>query len=118
MALNSKEFDDAVNHPLRFTSFLEVCAYFLSPFWYPPLYFLAKIPFTRKLVTHSIGGLNGQIIRSWNAGDYEKATLLAILALERFRDKKSNFFPFMDHHHWWSFMSHGVDCVSKIDRSD
>ena len=97
-----------------------------TPFKEPPfvkfllagLQLLITIPPIKKLLAESTGGLSGRIFRCWEKQEYEKATRIAIRALEKYRNKKSRFFYFMDHHDWWSFMTYGVDSAKHIKNEE
>ena len=79
---------------------------------------LMKIPPLKKYISESMGGLSGRIFRCWEREEYEKATIIAIHALEKYRNKKSKLLPFMDHYHWWGFMKHGVDSAKYIENEE
>ena len=106
MPLSSRDIEEIEKAPLkepRLTGFLLFI-----------FRILMKFPPTRKRMAESVGGLNGRIFRCWKRKEYEEATRIAIHALEKFRNKKSKILPFMNHHHWWQFMQHGVDSANHI----
>ncbi len=76
---------------------------------------IKTIPYLRRKIEDSIGGLSGTIFRYQHSDDYLNATRTAIYALEKYRHRKGRFIPEMMHHHWWSFMRHAVESASHID---
>jgi hypothetical protein len=104
MTLTSRKIEKIKKKPFiepRFTNF------FVSL-----IRLLTKIPIIRSYLSNSSGGLFGRICFYWEEKNYEKASHTAIYALEKFRNKKSKFLPFMDHHTWWEFMMHGAESAS------
>lgn len=90
----------------------------LTNFFVSMLRLLTKIPPIKKYLNESIGGLNGRIFRLWETREYEEAAMVAIFGLEKYRHKKSKILPFMDHHHWWQLMRHGVDSATNTDNQE
>ena len=80
----------------------------------------AKIPFVKRYISNSIGGLQGRIVRCFDDKDYKKAAEIAIHALRRYRHKKSKLFSYLDidHHHWWVFMKLAVDAARMTDSKE
>lgn len=107
MSLTSKDIEEIESKPFKEPRLIKILLTVLRP--------IAKIPPIKKLISESVGGLDGSIFRSWEKHEYEKATEIAIHALEKFRNRKSRFLPFMDHHNWWQFMKFGVDSASHIN---
>jgi hypothetical protein len=110
MSLKSRDIEEIEGKPFKeppFTKFLVAS-----------IQLLAKIPPIKKRMAESVGGLSGRIFRCWEKQEYEKATRIAIQALEKYRNKKSRIFHFMDHHNWWSFMKYGVDSVRHIKNEE
>lgn len=110
MSLTSREIEEVEKEPFkepRFTNFFVFLVRLLT-----------MIPIIRKYIANSSGGLSGRIFRCWEEKDYEKASSIAIYALERFRNKKSLFFPFMDHHNWWQFMKYGVESAKWAENKE
>jgi len=97
-----------------------------EPFNEPPftkffvgmLRLISKAPIISKYLNESIGGINGRIFRHQRNKEYKEATEVALFGLEKYRHKKSLFLSFMDHHHWWQLMKHGVDSASNTDNAD
>jgi len=75
-----------------------------------------KLPGVSNYLSNTTGGLSGTIFRYWNNNDYQSASDTVIFALEKYRNKKSLFFPFMNHHNWWQFMKHGVE-IAHLDNN-
>ena len=107
MSLSSRDMEEIEKKPFKEPWFTGI---FIGIFR-----LIAKIPFIRRKLNNSIGGLSGNIFSCWEKQDYKKATEISIYALERFRCKKDRWFPDMMHHHWWSFVKHGVDSAKHID---
>jgi len=110
MSLTSRDIEKIRKRPFkepRFTAFF---------IWVIRLF--SKIPYIRKKINNSAGGLSGSIFRCWSKKDYKKATEISIFALERFRNKKDWLGPDMQHHNWWQFMKHGVDSAKNIDEPE
>ena len=107
MSLSSRDIEEIEKEPLREPRF--------SGFFIGIIRLLSKIPYIRKKLNNSSGGLSGSIFSCWENKDYTKATQISIYALERFRNKKNRFVPGMEHHNWWSFMKHGVDSAKHIE---
>jgi len=74
-----------------------------------------KVPYLRKKINESEGGLSGAIFRCQADGDHFQATRIAIFALEKFRNKKCRLVPGMEHHTWWSFMRHATESAGQTD---
>ena len=110
MSLTSRDIEEIEQKPVKEPRF--------TGFAVSVVRLLAKIPPFKKAISESAGGLSGHIFRCWDAKEYEKATKVAIYALEKFRHKKSRITPYMDHHHWWSFMKHGVDSAKHIQTEE
>lgn len=107
MSLTSKDIEEIEREPFKEPRF--------TGFFASIIRLLMKIPPFKKAISESVGGLSGSIFRYWESKDYEKATKIAIHALEKYRYKKSKITPYMDHHHWWRFMKHGVDSAKHIE---
>ncbi len=110
MSLRSRDIEEIEREPFKEPPFTKL---FVSM-----IRLLAKVPLVKKYISESVGGLSGRIFRCWEAQEYENATQIAIHALEKYRNKKSRFLPFMDHHHWWSFMKYGVDSAKCIENEE
>jgi hypothetical protein len=106
MLLNSSDIEKAESSPPNEPSLIN--------FFVAAIKILMKVPPIKMFVSESVGGFSGKIFCCWEQDEYEKATHIAIHALKKYRNKKSRFLPFMDHHHWWSFMKHGVDSAKHI----
>ena len=76
---------------------------------------LAFIPVARRYLLETAGGLLGRIFACSNNEDYEEAARIALRALGKYRHRKSRLLPFMVHHHWWTFMRHGVASARMIE---
>ncbi len=107
MSLTRKEIEEIEQKPFKEPP--------LTNFFVGTIRLLSKIPPIKKYLNESIGGLSGRIFRYWEKKEYEKATKVALFALEKYRNKKSKFLPFMDHHHWWSFVKYGVDSAKYTE---
>jgi hypothetical protein len=107
MSLTSKDIEEIKSKPFKEPRLTRTLLAVLR--------LLAKIPPIKNFIAESSGGISGRIFRCWDNKEYEKATQLAIHALEKYRNKTSRFMPFMDHHNWWQFMKHGVDSASHIN---
>ena len=110
MSLKSRDIEEIERKPFKEPPF--------TKFFVTAIKLLAKIPPIKKRIAESVGGLSGSIFSCWEKQEYEKATQIAIHALEIYRIKKSRFLPFMDHHHWWSFMKHGVDSAKHTKNGE
>jgi hypothetical protein len=110
MSLTRKDIEEIERKPFKEPLF--------TNFFVSMLRFLSKIPPVKRYLNESIGGLNGRIFRLWEAKDYEEATKVAIFGLGKYRHKKSKMLPFMDHHHWWQLMKHGVDSAKNTDKQE
>ena len=110
MSLTSREIEEVEKEPFKEPRFTNS---FVSLFR-----LLAKIPIIKTYIANSSGGLSGRIFRCWDEKNYEKASEIAIYALERFRNKKSWFLPFMNHHNWWQFMKHGVNSAKWVENEE
>lgn len=110
MSLSSRDVEEIENEPLKEPRF--------TGFFVGVIRLLAKIPYVKKKLNNSSGGLAGSIFSSWESKDYKRATEISIYALERFRHKKDRLVPHMAHHNWWSFMKHGVDSAKHIEDKD
>ena len=107
MPLTRKDIEDIEDKPFKEPPFMN--------FIVAAIRSLSKISPIKKYLNETIGGLNGQILRHWENDEYEKAARIAIFGLEKYRDKKSLFLPFMDHHHWWVLMKLCTDSAAKTD---
>ena len=112
MSLTSKDIEEIQKKPSkepRFTGF------FLSI-----LRLLMKIPLIKKVASESVGGLFGSIFRCWEHEDYEKATKIAIYALEKYKNKNRKITLLADYYKfiWWSFMRCGVDSAQHIENKE
>ena len=110
MSLTRKDVEEIERKPFKEPPF--------TNFFVSMLRLLSKIPPIKKYLNESIGGLNGRIFRLWETKEYEEATKIAIFGLEKYRHKKSKILPFMDHHHWWQLMKHGVDSATNTDNQE
>lgn len=106
MSLSSRDVEKINRAPLKKPR--------LTGFFVSIARILMKFPPFKKRIAESVGGLNGRIFRCWEREEYEEAARIAIHALEKFRNRKSKVSPFLDHHHWWQFMKHGVDSAKHI----
>jgi len=107
MPLSSRDIEDVERKPFKEPKFTK---FFLTVFR-----LITKVPPIKKYLSETVGGFSGNIFRCWEKGEYENATKIAIRALGKYRNKKSKLLPFMDHHHWWSLMKHGVDSAKNIE---
>jgi hypothetical protein len=110
MSLKSRDIEELERKPFKEPPF--------ARFLVASIQLLAKILPIKERMAESVGGLSGRIFRCWEKQEYEKATQIAIHALEKYRNKKSRFFYFMDHHNWWSFMKYGVDSAKHIKNEE
>jgi len=110
MSLSSREIEEVEKEPYKETRF--------TNFFVSLVRFLTKVPIIRTYIANSSGGLSGSIFSCWDQKNYEKACNIAIYALEKFRNKKSLFLSFMDHHNWWQFMKHGVDSAKWVENDE
>ena len=108
MPLTSRDIEKIRSKPLKAPPF--------TKFVVAVLRLVAKLPPVNRYISESVGGLSGRIFRCWEKREYEKATNIAIYALEKYRNKTNN--PVMDHHHWWSFMKYGVDSAKYIENEE
>ena len=110
MTLSSKDIEEIENKPFKEPRGTGLIIGFIR--------LLSKIPFIRRKLNNSMGGTAGRIFSCWEREDYKRATEISIEALERFKNKKDLCGPDMSHHHWWSFMKHGVDSAKHIEEKD
>ena len=110
MSLTRKDIEEVERKPFKEPPF--------TNFFVSVLRLISKISPIKKYLNESIGGLNGRIFRLWENKEYEAATKVAIFGLEKYRHKKSKILPFMDHHHWWQLMKHGVDSATNTDNQE
>jgi len=110
MSLTSKDIEAIKSKPFKEPRLTKTLLAVLRP--------LVKIPPIKKLIAESAGGLSGRIFRLQEKKEYEEATQVAIYALVKYRNKKSRFLPFMDHHNWWQFMKYGVDSASHMNNEN
>jgi hypothetical protein len=110
MSLTRKDIEEIERKPFKEPPF--------TNFFVSMLRFLSKIPPVKRYLNESIGGLSGRIFRLWETKEYEEATKVAIFGIEKYRHKKSKTLPFMDHHHWWQLMKHGVDSAKNTDNQE
>lgn len=110
MSLTSKDIEEIERKPFKEPPF--------SRFMITLVRLFARNPTISRYISESMGGLSGRIFRCWEKENYEEASRIAIHALEKYRNKKSKLLPFMDHHHWWRFMKHGVDSARMIENKE
>ena len=110
MPLKSRDIEEIEGKPFKEPLFTKI--------FVASIQLLAKIPPIKKYMAESVGGFSGSIFSCWEKREYEKATQIAIHALEKYRNKKSRLFHFMSHHHWWSFMQYGVDSARHIKNEE
>ena len=107
MALSSRDLEEARSKPFKEPWFTRGALLLVR--------LIKKIPYFRRKIDNSMGGLSGSIFRCQRNGDHLKATKIAIYALEKFRYKRSRIVPGMEHHNWWSFMRYAVESAKQID---
>jgi hypothetical protein len=107
MTLTSRELEEARSKPFKEPWFTSGALFLVR--------LIKKIPYFKRKIDESMGGLSGAIFRCQDSGDNLRATKIAIYALEKFRNKKDRFCPGMEHHYWWSFMRHAVESAKQTD---
>lgn len=107
MTLSSKDLEGIDCKPVKDSWFIRFAASLVR--------LARKIPYLRKKINESEGGLSGAIFRSQARGDHVQATRIAIFALEKYRHKKNRWLSGMEHHRWWSFMQHAVESAGQTD---
>ncbi|MEH6542700.1 MAG: hypothetical protein V7721_02055 [Porticoccaceae bacterium] len=107
MTLSSRDLEEARSKPFKETWFTSGALFLVR--------LIKKIPYFKRKIDESMGGLSGAIFRCQDSGDHLRATKIAVYAIEKFRNKKDRFFPFMAHHHWWQFMTHAAESAGQID---
>lgn len=110
MPLTKKEIEGIEQEPFKEPPF--------TNFFVGALQLFSKIPPIKKYLNESIGGLSGRIFRHWENNQNEEATEVALFALSKYRNKKIKLFPFMVHHHWWSFVKFGADSATKTKNTE
>ncbi len=105
MALTSKDREEIETAPFKEPAFTGVVLHVLR--------FLGHIPWLKAKLNDTVGGLNSQIFRCWEAARYEEAVNIALYALDKYRDNNNGSLGFMNHHHWWSFMRYAVKSIEK-----
>ena len=110
MALNSRDYESIDKEKFKEPWFTGIALFLLN--------LITKIPYFRKKVRESEGGLSGKIFRYQGKGMHLEATQTALFALEKFRHRKPTLIPQMHHHTWWTFMSHAVKSAKHIEQED
>ncbi len=77
MSLTRKEIEEIEQKPFKEPP--------LTNFFVGTIRLLSKIPPIKKYLNESIGGLSGRIFQYWENKKYEKATKVALFALENDR---------------------------------
>ncbi len=109
MALSSKDIEGIEHKSIKENWLIKFLLFIIK--------LAKKIPYIRKKINESEGGLSGAVFRCQADGNYIQATKIAIYALEKFRHKKSRLTPGMEHHSWWSFMRHATESAGQTDDS-
>ena len=87
MTLTSRDLEEARSNPSKVPWFTSGALFLVR--------LINKIPYFKRKIDESMGGLSGAIFRCQHSGDHLRATKIAIYALEKFRNKKDRFFPGM-----------------------
>lgn len=83
-------------------------------FLFPLIRPLVKVPLIYRYLSETPAGLWGSIFNCWKKQEYEKATQIAIYALEKYRNRGGD----IDDYDWWTFMTLGVDSAKHIESED
>ncbi len=110
MALTSKDHEEIRSTPFKEPPFTGVALRLLR--------FICRIPWIKRRLNNTVGGLSGRIFRCMEDGEFNEAAAIAFYALEKYRNKNEERLGFMNHHHWWSFMRHAVDSIEKGGNSE
>ena len=110
MALTSKDHEEIRSTPFKEPPLTGVALSVLR--------LVSRIPWIKKRLNDSIGGLNGRIFRHRDNGEFREAVNIGFYALEKYRNKNEGRLGFMKHHNWWSFMRHTVENIEKSGESE
>ena len=105
-----KEVAREVANPPRWIRWLDLLVLVFRPAF--------RVPFIRRRLGRTMGGLQGTYFRCMSQEDYAEAAAIAVYGLEKYRRTRFQFLGEMRHHHWWSFMKMAVDALEQDDDNE